>query len=91
MIPGFLIALAGAVLLSVSMKKHYRQLFPERTLTVAMSRVLRAAGYLLLVASAWACVSTKGVAVGLTWFAGLLTVAFFTLAISLPVIDRRVR
>lgn len=91
MMLGFLLAFAGAVLLSLSMKKHFRQLFPDRVLTTTTSNVLRSGGYLLLSAAFWAGADVKGVGLGLTWFAGQLTVAFFSIALLLPLIDRRTR
>ena len=88
---GFLLAFAAAVLLSLSMKKHYGQLFPDATPRVPLSRIFRALGYLMLVASAWMCIAAKGAGLGLTWFAGLLTVAFFSMALLLPLLDRSTR
>lgn len=88
---GFLLAFAAAILLSLSMKKHYGQLFPDATLSVSHSRVLRALGYLMLAASAWMCVAVKGAGLGLTWFAGLLTVACLLIALLLPLTDRSTR
>ncbi len=90
MMLGFLFGFAGAVLLSLSMKKHFRQVFVDKPLPVSSSRVLRGAGYVLLATSVWACVEAKGAGLGLTWFAGLLTVAVFSVALLLPLLDRRI-
>lgn len=89
MIAGFLLTVLGALLLSIAMKKHFRQLFPGGAYVQGRARATRAAGFVALAAAAAACTSAMGIGVGLTLFFGLLTVAVFGLALLLPVIDRR--
>ncbi|MEM7432905.1 MAG: DUF3325 domain-containing protein [Pseudomonadota bacterium] len=89
MIFGFLLTLAGALTLCVSMKKHFRQVFPSKTYAETSSRILRISGFVILAVAAVVCSSVKGVGLGLTWFAALLTVAVFSIAMALPYLTRR--
>ena len=86
---GFLLTFAGCVLLAASMKKHWRQLMRGDTMSHARSRMLRALGYALLVFATIAFSAIDGFGMGLVYLCAWLTIAILTIALALPVIERR--
>ncbi|MEM8983697.1 MAG: DUF3325 family protein [Pseudomonadota bacterium] len=78
----FVVALLGAVLLSLSMRKHIRQWRPGTELSGSTVIVMRVTAYAALAASAVILVRSSGWGVGLTMYCGVLTVAAFAVAMA---------
>ena len=78
----FMLCLAGFAGLSLSMKKHARDLFGP-TSTIRRRTICRIAGWALLALSVFFCVSLWGVSIGcVAWF-GFATVAALAVAMGL--------
>ena len=80
----FFLILGGSCLLCFSMKKHFRHLWPNADFSKQLSYTLRTCGYLALGGGWVACSVDDGWAMGLIWFAGLLSVAVLLIAVLLP-------
>jgi len=71
---GLLLAFCGFAALSLSMERHYEQVFDHAPIKVRMV-ILRAGGWLLLALAALPALDHAGTSVGLAVWAGELTVA----------------
>ncbi|MEM8930496.1 MAG: DUF3325 domain-containing protein [Acidobacteriota bacterium] len=80
----FALTLIGTLLLCASMRKHWKQLVPQRKFSHRTANVLRAAGYLVLLAGATVASSRHGIGPGLVIFFGFLTFATLAIAVALP-------
>lgn len=75
-ITSFCLLFASFFSLSVSLKRHYLQLWPQKkNLSKRALIFFRALGYSALVGGATLCVLAEGLAVGLVLCMGLLTLA----------------
>jgi len=74
-----LLLVFGFTLLSLSLPRHYSQVYNERQqLSVRILWRLRISGYILIIASMILAINTWGVALGLVyWFAYATPVTFF--------------
>lgn len=72
---GFALAFLGFILLSLSMTRHHRQLWPQVMLSKARTIGFRVGGYGSLAASLYCCMQSEGAAVGSVLWFGLLTAA----------------
>ena len=76
MLLSFALAFTGFFLLSLAMKRHYKQLMPAYS-TPSQSQIttLRMLGFTGLISAAIISVYSQGVGLGLVYWAGLLTFA----------------
>lgn len=77
-----LLSLVGFASLALAMPKHHHDLF-GRSPSKARKRALGVGGWLLLGASIWPLIASDGVAVGITFWFGVITVAALIVAMSL--------
>lgn len=71
------LALLGCVLLSLSMRRHYRQVFPDDSLFQQRFLAMRVVGYACAALALWPCVRTAGWPIGTClWLATLALAAF---------------
>src|SRR5262245_43912308 len=68
----------GCLLLSVSLRRHYRQVFTDESSFEALRWPLRAAGYALVMLALWPCMLASGPAIGIALWISLLALAAFT-------------
>lgn len=78
-----LLAWLGFALLCLAMPRHCMDILPGRKLRVWQKQLLQAGGGVLLVCSAGVAIAASGVALGLTGWAGLLTLVLVLLSILL--------
>lgn len=84
----FVATVAGAALLCVSMRRHYR-LWRDVPLSKGRSYGIRAVAYAALALGIWFAVVGHGTGIGLTLFAALFTVAMLATAfVSTAVTER---
>ncbi len=83
----FLLALLGFALLALSLAKHYRDLL-GKTLPVALGRMFRGVGWLLLAASLMGAIAGQGFAIGIVLWTALLTAAALLVGLSISYGDR---
>lgn len=74
---GFGLACLGFIVLSLSMKRHYRQLWPEGAHFDTWSPRNRAAGYALIALALVPCVWLEGLWIGLVLWISMLAGAAF--------------
>ncbi|WP_233588252.1 DUF3325 domain-containing protein [Herminiimonas sp. KBW02] len=84
----FSLLFAGMSGLSLAMDRHYEQLTEQREVPARRRLQLRSLGWILLLLSLTACLQGWGVAVGLTLWCGLLTLAALGVACSLSYIPK---
>lgn len=80
----FVLTLIGTMLLCISMRKHWKQILPEREHSAGAAKAMRAAGYVLLLSAAIVSIASWGTGYGLTLFVAFLNVAVFGIAIAIP-------
>ncbi|MEO0366895.1 MAG: DUF3325 domain-containing protein [Pseudomonadota bacterium] len=88
MIVGLLITFVASGLVSLSMNRHYRQVFPNDSLSDQKKYSLRACGYVGWVSGLAACVIANGVGLGVVWFTAFLNVSVFGVAMMFAVRGR---
>lgn len=71
----FIIAFVGFVFLSMAMKRHFKQLWSKRLLSLGKVIIFRCLGSVLLVGSGVLCITSEGTGIGLVYWCGLLTFA----------------
>ena len=77
----FFVVYAGFLLVALSMARHRKQLLPRiRTVSKTILWAVRLLGWLVLLIGMVLCVRQYGSGIGLTLWAGLLTVAAFMVA-----------
>lgn len=65
----------GFFALSLSMKRHFKQCYPQRKMpSLKLLFVFRIIGYVSLSISMYLCIITKGLGLGLVFWFGLLTI-----------------
>lgn len=84
----FALAYATCIALSLAMSRHFKQVWPNHTLSPRMAVCLRNAGWLLLVSTLIYCTKLEGIAVGLVLLPALLTAAACMLALLLQYAPR---
>lgn len=67
----------GCLLLSLSLRRHYRQVFSDDSAYEARRWPLRIAGYVCVLLAIWPCVVTSGVWIGLILWISVLALATF--------------
>lgn len=82
------LAYAGFTALCLAMERHHEQVFGMRRVPLWRGRLLRGAGWLLLVLSLLAAILSAGWGLGIVLWAGLLTAAALPLAFLLPYAPR---
>ena len=82
-----LLAYSSMLALCQGLERHYKQVW-GRAPTLGLRRVLRLAGWLLLVASLWASAQAWGWAMGPIGWLGLLSLSGLLLAWLLPYTPR---
>ncbi|MFC3123745.1 DUF3325 domain-containing protein [Pseudoroseomonas globiformis] len=87
-LPGFALAYAGFLALSLAMERHHEQLLGTRRIPPLRRRLCGIAGWLLLGASAVALVNALGWGFGLVLWAGALHAAALTVALLLTYAPR---
>jgi hypothetical protein len=84
-----LLALAAMTALCVAMPKHHAQVWQHEG-TPRRRALLRAAGWLGLLAAVWVCVRADGIGIGLVMFCAVATAAGSAVAWLLPYRPRSV-
>lgn len=85
---GLLLAFCGFAALSLSMERHYEQVFEQAPLRARMF-ALRAGGWLLLAVAALPAIGHAGTSLGLAIWAGELTVGAIAVMLVLSYAPRR--
>lgn len=85
---GVLLAFCGFAVLSLSMEKHYEQVFAQAPAGQRL-RILRYCGWLLLAVAAWPAIQHAGGSIGLAIWAGELTLAAVAVMLTLSYIPRQ--
>ncbi|MES2625224.1 MAG: DUF3325 domain-containing protein [Pseudomonadota bacterium] len=85
----FGLACIGFVLLSLSMKRHYQQVWPQNAGFPRWSLPNRVAGYLLVGLSLIPCVKLDGFGIGLVLWMSILAAAAFLQAMLLTYFPQR--
>lgn len=67
----------GCLLLSLSLRRHYRQAFTDESLYERRLGLLRAAGYALGLLALWPCVAVSGLWIGIILWLSILALAAF--------------
>ena len=67
----------GCLLLSLSLRRHYRQVFTDESRYEQHLWPLRIAGYLLVTLSLWPCVREFGAPIGICLWLSVLAIAAF--------------
>lgn len=80
---GFGLACLGIVLLSLSLKRHYLQLWPQNKNFRWWSLLCRTLGYVAVAASLLPCIKASGLWIGLVLWTSLLAGAAFLQAMVL--------
>jgi hypothetical protein len=71
------LAFVGCLLLSLSLRRHYRQVFTDTGAYERRRWPLRGAGYLCLTLALWPCIAVSGLWIGVAlWLAALALAAF---------------
>lgn len=83
MLLAFGLTYLSCLALSISMKRHFQQLFPSHSLSSQKIFILRGLGWLLLISSGIACTQSYGIATGLVLLCGLFSAAAFLIALLL--------
>jgi hypothetical protein len=74
---GFGLACLGCLFLSLSLRRHYRQVFGDGSAYERRRWPLRAAGYGCVLLALWPCVRASGPWIGLTLWISLLALGAF--------------
>ena len=74
---GFGLACLGCLLLSLSLRRHYRQVFADEPAFARRQLPFRVAGYACLLLALWPCVRHSGLWVGLVLWVSILALAAF--------------
>lgn len=77
-----LLTFAGLACICLSMKRHFRQWFPDRPFAERPALALRFGGYGLLVVATAQLVAEYGWGVGLPLLCGIVTVAAFAVGLA---------
>lgn len=73
---GFVFIFTGFFALSLAMKRHYQQIWPHRNQPGRNQIIfLQITGYTCLLVAGIVCMASQGIAVGLVFWTGLLTLA----------------
>ena len=80
---GFVFTFFGAACLSMAVKRHYHQLFPNRAPNKATRILWRSIGFAALALGLYASIIGLGTAVGITAFVAYLNVGIFAVAMGL--------
>lgn len=83
-----LLAWLGFALFCLAMPRHCMDILPGRKLTAWQQRLLTLAGAVLLLFSARTAIATSGIALGLTSWAGLLTLTLILQSLLLTYLPR---
>lgn len=67
----------GCILLSLSLRRHYRQLFADESTYARRLWPLRIAGYTLVAFALWPCMLAFGAPIGLCLWLSILALAAF--------------
>lgn len=67
----------GCLLLSLSLRRHYRQVFTDESRFAQRLWVLRIAGYTLVALALWPCVREFGAPIGICLWLSVLALAAF--------------
>jgi hypothetical protein len=67
----------GCLFLSLSLRRHYRQVFPQETAYAKRKWPLRLSGYGCTALALWPCVTESGAAIGLCLWLSILALAAF--------------
>lgn len=68
----------GCILLSLSLRRHYRQVFADESTYTVRLWPLRFAGYVLLSLALWPCIVAFGAPIGLCLWLSIVALAAFT-------------
>ncbi|SDB74044.1 DUF3325 domain-containing protein [Belnapia rosea] len=79
---------AGFTALCLAMERHHEQVLGRRRIAPGLRRLLRLAGWLLLLASPLPCLALAGWGGGSVLWCGMLTAAALLLTLSLPYAPR---
>jgi hypothetical protein len=71
------LAFTGCLLLSLSLRRHYRQAFGDDSAYEQRLRPLRTTGYLLVAAALWPCIQLSGAPIGICLWLSILALAAF--------------
>ena len=74
---GFGLACSGIVLLGLSLKRHYLQVWPQSRNFRVWGLLCRVIGYAMVVVSLWPCIEANGIWIGLVLWTSMLAVAAF--------------
>jgi hypothetical protein len=69
------LACLGCLLLSLSLRRHYRQVFADPAGYDRRFRLLRVAGYACVALALWPCVHAVGLAMGVVLWASIAALA----------------
>lgn len=67
----------GCILLSLSLRRHYRQVFADESAYTRRLWTLRLGGYLLVALALWPCVVAFGAPIGLCLWLSIVALAAF--------------
>lgn len=67
----------GCILLSLSLRRHYRQVFADESAYARRLWFLRLGGYLLVALALWPCVAAFGAPIGLCLWLSIVALAAF--------------
>lgn len=81
MLFAFALAFAACLAFSLAMDRHLRQVWPQRRPSRTWVAACHGGGGLLLTAAALTCIQLLGIATGLVYFCGLLTLVVTLLAL----------
>jgi hypothetical protein len=73
----FGLTFAGCLLLSLSLRRHYRQVFEDDTGYAQRLWPMRIAGYVLVLLAAWPCIQLFGAPIGICLWLSVLALAAF--------------
>ena len=79
----FALCVVGFICLSLSMKRHFRQLWPQSAPARSVVWLLRCVGYGALTAALLPAINKLGVSIGIVLWCGLLTAAALTVSLLL--------
>jgi hypothetical protein len=68
---------AGCLLLSLSLRRHYRQVFADQSGYAERMWPLRIAGYALVSLALWPCIQLSGAPIGFCLWLSILALASF--------------
>jgi hypothetical protein len=74
---GFGLVCVGCLLLSLSLRRHYRQVFADPSGYEGRVWALRAGGYACLALALWPCIRASGLAMGLILWLSMVALAAF--------------